>query len=462
MAETAGAARRRRLGMMDRFDQAPDLQNKYTEAALERHKREGLELAVRARLITMAVIAVFLVFLNPHWEVLFYHAILGLLSLNGWLMRRVGQVGQSRPEMALIFADLAVMTAGMVVPNPLSADSLPLAMQYRFDNFIYFFVILAAGTLAFSWRTVIAIGTWTAAMWAAALAAAWWLAEPVPELTEATRAAFAGYPDLIARLDPNAFQFNLRVQEIVVFVIVAVTLGFSARRFNRLLIDNAGLERERANLSRYFSPNVVDELSQNDEPLKQVRSQEIAVLFVDIVSFTKFAADRDPYAVIEVLRGFHSRMEHEVFRHDGTLDKYLGDGLMATFGTPTAGARDATNALECARAMIRVMDRWNDERRAAGEPEIHAGIGIHYGAAVLGDIGVNRLEFAVIGTAVNVSSRLEALSRPHGVRLVMSDALRNRVLRESGDRPDLLASFTRHTDQDIRGIDEAMTIWTLG
>ena len=445
------------------LDPAPAeaMPSKYTEAALLRHKREGLELAVRARWVAMAVIAVFMVYVIPHWEVLYYHGILALLALNGWLIQRVGRVGQSRAELGLIFADLAIMTLGMVLPNPLSEDSLPLAMQYRYGNFIYFFVLLAAGTLAFSWRTVIAIGTWTAAMWTVALIGVWWLAPPFPDLAAATQHAFADYPELISELDPNAVQMRLRIQEIVVFLIVAVTLGVSARRFNRLLVDNAALERERANLSRYFSPNVVDELSQNDEPLKQVRRQDIAVLFVDIINFTRFTADRDPYHVIEALRGFHARMEAEVFRHNGTLDKYLGDGLMATFGTPVAGETDATNALDCARAMIRAMDRWNLERRRMGEPEIRAGIGVHYGTAVLGDIGANRLEFAVIGTAVNVASRLEALTRAFSARLVISEALRARVLDETGSADGRLAGFSRHPDQTVRGIAETMTIWTL-
>lgn len=460
-AESHAAPQTSRI--LARFNPAPptEMPSKYTEAVLQRHKREGMELAVRARWVAMAVIAVFMVFVVPDWEVLFYHGILALLALNGWLIQRVGRVGQSRAELALIFADLAIMTLGMVLPNPLSDDSLPLAMQYRFGNFIYFFVILAAGTLAFSWRTVIAIGTWTAAMWSLAMIGVWWLAPVYPDLTEATRRAFADYPELLSILDPNSVEVRIRIQEIVVFVIVAVTLGFSSRRFDRLLIDNAALERERANLSRYFSPNVVDELSQNDDPLKQVRRQEIAVLFIDIVNFTRFASDRDPYHVIETLRGFHARMEAEVFRHNGTLDKYLGDGLMATFGTPLAGQTDATNALDCARAMIRVMEAWNRERARMGEPPIRAGIGVHYGTAVLGDIGANRLEFAVIGTAVNVASRLEALSRPLSVRLVISDALRDRVLAETGGRGDRLTGFARHGDQTVRGIEEKMAIWTL-
>ncbi len=438
-----------------------DLDNKYTEAALERHKREGLELAVRARWIAMALTGLLLIYLNPQWEVLWYHFILLLICANGWLIQRAGRVGQSRTELLLIFVDLLIMTLGMIVPNPFSDDVRPLAMQYRFDNFQYFFIILAAGTLAYSWRTVIAIGSWTAMMWTAGWVIAWWVATPIPGISERVAEALSGYPDVAEFMDPNSFMPTLRIQQVIVFVMVAVTLGVSMRRLNRLLMSNAGLERERANLSRYFSPNVVDELSQNDEPLKQVRKEDIAVLFIDIVGFTKFSAGRDPYEVIEVLRGFHARMETEVFRHHGTLDKYLGDGLMATFGTPVPGELDASNALACARSMVEMIDRWNLERKRAGEPEIRIGVGVHYGSVVLGDIGANRLEFAVIGDAVNVAAKLEALTRDFQARIIVSDALRSQALSETPNAQDMMTGFAQHSDQPVRGVTAPMDVWVL-
>ncbi|WP_299948391.1 adenylate/guanylate cyclase domain-containing protein [uncultured Ruegeria sp.] len=438
-----------------------DLNNKYTEAALERNKREGLELAVRARWIAMAFTGLLLIYLNPQWDVLWYHFILLLICANGWLIRRAGRVGQSRTELLLIFVDLLIMTLGMIVPNPFSDDVRPLAMQYRFDNFQYFFIILAAGTLAYSWRTVIAIGSWTAAMWTAGWIIAWWVATPIPEISEDVAEALQGYPAVAEMLDPNSFMVSQRIQQVIVFVMVAVTLGVSMRRLNHLLMSNAGLERERANLSRYFSPNVVEELSQNDEPLKQVRKEDIAVLFIDIVGFTKFSAGRDPYEVIEVLRGFHARMETEVFRHHGTLDKYLGDGLMATFGTPVPGQLDASSALACARGMVEMIDRWNLDRKRAGEPEIQIGVGVHYGSVVLGDIGANRLEFAVIGDAVNVAAKLEAMTRDLQARIIVSDALRARALEEAQNAQDLMAGFEQHLGQPVRGVAAPMDVWVL-
>lgn len=440
---------------------AVDAPSRFAEQALARDKREGLDLAVKARWIALAVIALMLPFINPRLEVIYYEVFLCGFALIGWAQRRIGRLGASRSELFLMFCDLALLTFITIVPNPFGDAGWPLAMQYRFDNFIYFFIFLAGATLAYSWRTVVAMGTWTAGLWLSGVLLVWLFAESTPELTDGAKAVFGGYERMASILDPNNIRFELRVQEVVVFLIVAITLALAARRANRLLIGHAALERERANLARYFSPNVVEELSQNDEPLKQVRSQNIAVLFVDIVGFTEFAAGKTPEEVIVTLRAFHGRMEREVFSHHGTLDKYLGDGLMATFGTPSTGEMDARNALKCARAMAASVETWNAERAAAGEPALRASFGIHYGPVVLGDIGLNRLEFAVIGNTVNIASRLEALTRELGAVLVASDATIDRTNHEPGGEDGDLKGFSRKTGQVIRGIVQPMTVWTL-
>jgi adenylate cyclase len=241
---------------------------------------------------------------------------------------------------------------------------------------------------------------------------------------------------------------------------VAAILALAVRRSNALLISHAGLERERANLARYFSPNVVDELSGNDEPLTRVRTQDVAVLFADIVGFTAYSDGRDPKQVIDTLRQFHERMEREVFQHGGTLDKYLGDGLMATFGTPFAGDSDALNALRCARGMIASIAALNAERKNRNEPPIQVSVGLHYGQVVLGDIGLNRLEFAVIGTTVNAASRLEALTREFGCAIVVSDALVQQARAEPNHASTDFAALVEQPAQTIRGLEQPVGIWT--
>jgi len=431
----------------------------FAQAALTSAKQEGLQLAVRARYVALAVIACLLPILNPSWEQLFYVVLLGLFALIGWAQARVGRVGVSRVELALLFCDLALLTFVAVVPNPFGSGVWPVAMQYHFGNFIYFFVLLAGATLAYSWRTVIAVGTWTSALWIVGMIWVWWQPDRNPVLT--ARVAAAGSdPRLFDLISPNSIVLTTRIQEIVVFMIVAVTLAIAVRRSNDLVIRHAAVERERGNLARYFSPNVVEELSRNDEPLKQVRSQNVAVLFVDIVGFTAFAAVRTPEEVVRTLREFHALMEQEVFRHSGTLDKYLGDGLMATFGTPFVGKADAINALRCAQAMMAAADRWNNRRKTAGETPIRVSFGLHYGPVVLGDIGLTCLEFAVIGSTVNAASRLEALTRALDCALVASDDLVSQARTELDSAEAVFRPLMAQAPQTIRGLEQPIAVWT--
>jgi len=432
----------------------------YAEAALANAKREGLLLAVRARWVALAVIGVISPIVFWEWEVLYYEAILGLFALIGWAQLQVGEVGRSRRELALIFCDLALMTFILVVPNPFRAVDWPVAMQFHLGNFLYFFVLLAGATLAYSWRTVIAYGVWATGLYCIGIAWAWFQATD-PAMTARIAAAIGGDARLLTIIDPSSMHPAMRVIEIMVLLIVAVTLALAVRRSSNLLLSHASVERERTNLARYFSPTVVQELSKNDEPLKQVRTQNVAVLFVDIIGFTAYADGKNPEEVIGTLREFHGLMEHQVFEHGGTLDKYLGDGLMATFGTPFSGLSDAWNALKCAQAMIVAVAEFNRERERRGDPPIRASFGLHYGTVVLGDIGAHRLEFAVIGSTVNAASRLEALTRQLGCALVASDALIVQARTEIGETEAGLDQLVRQPEQTIRGIERPMGVWTM-
>ena len=180
------------------------------------------------------------------------------------------------------------------------------------------------------------------------------------------------------------------------------------------------------------------------------------VLFADTVGFTHYAADRAPAEVLATLRDLHRLMASAVFEHGGTLDKYLGDGIMATFGTPAPGDDDASRALACGRAMLTAIADWNERRKDRGEEPLRVGIGIHFGPVVQGDTGdESRMEYAVIGDTVNVASRIEHLTRELDGDLVVSDALMARV--EARDRN----GFDRIEPRAVRGRDEALALWLM-
>ena len=206
MTMSASPSRKRR--------EAESADNRFTEAALERHKREGMELAVRARWIALGVIAVMLPIIEPQWHVIYYEVLLACLALIGWAQRRVGRVGRSGPELVLMFCDLAILTFSLIVPNPFSPADWPLAMEYREGIFKYFLIFLAGATLAYSWRTLIAMGVWTTGLWLLSVLIVWAVSVENQALTEAVDAAFGADPQLATYLNPNNLLFHVRIQEV--------------------------------------------------------------------------------------------------------------------------------------------------------------------------------------------------------------------------------------------------------
>lgn len=218
------------------------------------------------------------------------------------------------------------------------------------------------------------------------------------------------------------------------------------------------VERQRASLTHYFSPNLVDDVMRADGRILAVRTLDAAVLFADLVDYTEMSSSLPGEQVLELLREFHQRVEDAVFGNHGTLEKYMGDGLMATFGTPRPTPRDATNAVACARDLIAAIRRWNERRALIGLPRIRISIGLHFGPVTLGDVGTDRrFEFTAVGHTVNLASRIEAASRLLQREIVASDAVVAAVRREGSDA--LLAGFDNLGSHPIRGSKTPIELW---
>ena len=192
----------------------------------------------------------------------------------------------------------------------------------------------------------------------------------------------------------------------------------NARAHERLARE----EVARANYGRFLPEYVVKQILENPNSFKLGGvNQTITVLFADIRGFTRLSEHAAPEKVVQLLNKYFSAMTDIIFAHGGTLDKYLGDGLMALFGAPTATPQDATNALNAAVAMQRRVIGINQELSAEGFTEIGVGIGLHTGEATVGYIGSERRsEYTAIGDTVNTASRLESNSK--GGQILMSDA----------------------------------------
>jgi len=180
-------------------------------------------------------------------------------------------------------------------------------------------------------------------------------------------------------------------------------------------------EVARANYGRFLPEYVVKQMLENPESFKLGGVlQTITILFADIRGFTRISEHAPPEKIVQLLNRYFSAMTDIIFAHGGTLDKYLGDGLMALFGAPTTTPQDAANALSAAVAMQRRMIGINVELLEEGFAEIGIGIGLHTGEVTVGYIGSERRsEYTAIGDSVNTASRLE--SNAKGGEILVSE-----------------------------------------
>ena len=430
--------------------------------SLAAEEAAGRLLALKGRTLSLSTVGILLFLLVPFPGVLFYEVFLILFIVAGFGRYGIERLGlyrwwQGYVQVAIDFALLAFL---LVAPNPWAEMEMPPQISLRFGNFVYFYLLLVGLAFGYQARQVIWGGIVGAASWIVAVACVATRPDSILAMPSTTSA-----DEMIATMSmPTFINLDTVVQDVVVFLIVAGLLALVVTRSRESVIRQATLERERGNLARYFPPATVDRLAVQDTALAQVREQDSAVLFADLVGFTAWAERHAAHEVIALLREVHAQLEETVFRHHGTLDKFIGDGMMATFGTPDPGPRDATNALGCLRDLVDEFDRWNTRRILKGKQPIRIAIGLHYGPVVVGNIGTDRrLEFGVLGDTVNVASRIETVTRELGAVGAISSQVADAVLNEAtGEEAKLLAGFANQGPVALKGLAEKVTVLTYG
>lgn len=424
-----------------------------------RAEREGAMLQFWSRTAAVAIVSLTMVALT-HWDaglVFVLGALVGFF-LIGLLNYGLIKAGYSPVRVGAVIGtlDIILLTCLIVLPNPFAGDPLSPALAIRQGGFEYLIILICLGALTLSPRLAAWLGVTAAVAWGVAVA---WVAG-LPNMIVLYSGPMPNTPGGRIYYNPNVVDIANQATHVVVILIITGIVALVVSRSRHLAIDYVRAERARGNLARHFSPNVVDAIASADEPFGPVRRQDISVLFADIVGFTHFSEDHPPEQVFQLLRQFHRRMEQAIFDHGGTVDNYIGDSIMATFGLPRQGEDDASRTLACALAMAGAIDTWNRERAAAGAAPVDARIGCQHGPAVLGAVGSERiLSFAVVGDTVNVASRLQGVTRDLDARICVGTALVEAVRREG--RTDLLQGFVDRGDVHVRNREEPVHTWIM-
>lgn len=243
-------------------------------------------------------------------------------------------------------------------------------------------------------------------------------------------------------------------EELNVFALVAAQAGAA--------VDNAMAHEkiaqqslQRSALERFLSPEVVEMVVANPDIRLGGVNQEVTVMFADIRGFTTMSETMEPGRVVEILNEYFTRVTDVIFDNGGTLDKYIGDAVMAVFGAPISKGNDAAAAVNSATQIQRLLIELNRDAAAREWPELRVGIGINTGNAIAGNIGSpRRLDYTVVGDAVNTAQRL--MTNAAGGQILISESTAKK-LGKTGKIIDL----ERLPELKVKGRSEAVPVFRV-
>jgi adenylate cyclase len=286
---------------------------------------------------------------------------------------------------------------------------------------LYLFIFIALRALRFEPGYVLLTGLAAIVGWSGLVAYAA-LADPTMPVTR----------DYVAYMYGPKILLGAEIDKLVTIGLVTAILAVALHRGRRLLVAAVREAEAAADLSRFFAPEIARQITGSE---RRVRPGEgalchAAVLTTDLEGFTRLSQRLGPNEVMGLLTEYQARLVPIIRAHGGSVDKFMGDGILATFGAALPRERYAADALEAALDLVAAVAAWNRERAAGGgggaaQPPISIGVAVAVGEVVFGAVGdEDRLEYTVIGNAVNLAAKLEKHTRREGVTAVTTaDAL---------------------------------------
>jgi len=326
----------------------------------------------------------------------------------------------------------------------------PPAFYLKVPTLLSVFIFIALRALRFEVLYVVLAGLAAAAGWACLVAYA-----------VVTTPGAVVMRDFVGYMTGNRILIGAEVEKVLVILVVTAVLALAIARARRLLVRAAVDGAAARDLARFFDPNVAERIRGADQPLKagEGEARDAAILFLDIRGFTRLGATLAPSALMALLTEYHARLVPLIQQHGGTIDKFMGDGILATFGAAARSERYAADALEAVDAVMGEAARWQTEREAGGNPALGINGGVAVGRIVFGAVGdERRLEYTVIGDTVNLAAKLEKHNKLEETRALATVQTLEHALAQ-GYRPPQMPE--RRSTRPVSGLPEPIDLVVL-
>jgi adenylate cyclase len=357
-----------------------------------------------------------------------------------------------RPWMLYVsvVADMALLM-GLIFSFPLKYAQ-PAAFYLKVPTLLYVFLFIALRALRFEARFVLFTGL---------TAVAGWIALVLYVLSGKGGPEDVRTDDFVEYMTSNTLLMHAEVDKIIAIALTTVVLAVAIARARHLLVRAVSEGAAARDLSRFFDPDVADRIRSAQVSIKAGEGElrDVTILTVDLRGFTRLSTELAPDEIMRLLQDYQGRICPLIVANGGSIDKFLGDGILASFGAVTPSATAAADAMRAADAVLEAADRWIAERHAAGLRPLAIGMALAAGRVVFGAVGDGeRLEFTVIGDAVNFTAKLEKHNKEEGTRALTDDKTYALAAQQGYTEPSVRE---RRPGRRVGGVSELVDIVVL-
>ncbi len=328
----------------------------------------------------------------------------------------------------------------------------PAAFYLKVPTLLYVFLFIALRALRFEARFVVFTGVVAVAGWSL--------------LVLYVLSGYGGPEnpttgDFVEYMTSNTLLFHAEIDKIIAILLTTAVLAVAIARARHLLIRAVREGAAARDLSRFFDPGVAARIRTAAMSVRAGEGElrDAAILTVDLRGFTQLSTELSPDDVMRLLQDYQGRICPLIAQSGGSIDKFLGDGILASFGAVAVSTTAAADALRAVDAVVDAADRWAAERRSIGAPPLSIGLAVSSGRVVFGAVGDGeRLEFTVIGDAVNFASKLEKHNKIERSR-ALTDARTYDLARSQGYVPT--AEHEGRPGRHVAGVPDSVDIVVL-